>query len=158
MKLSRWLVLTVLALAACAGEPARPVRGHDKPQAPVSLKVDSVDRGGGLVEVSVVAVPSEALEKATLRLILPAGVTADEGDKPVEFGAVAAGKPLTLVRHLHVGVEGADVVADVRVDNGVSVRNRAQVFRAGKAKPPEEPRHYNTVTLPSGDKVEEVRQ
>ena len=157
MRLQRWLGLLLALLSACASETARPVQHNGKPAAPVKLAVDQVAKGGGSYEVSVVATPTRDLRSAELRLILPAGVSAEEGDKPASFGPSAAGKPLTLVRHLHLSVDGADVVADVRVDDGITTRNRAHVLRVGAAKPPEAPRPVNTVTLPSGEKVDEVR-
>ena len=62
------------------------------------------------------------------------------------------------MRHLRLTVPGADVVVDVRTDDGVHQRNRAEIIRLGAAKPAEAPAHTNTVILPNGDKVEEVRQ
>src|SRR5262245_41754154 len=133
----------VLVWVGCAAEPVRPPRS-DKPEAPVTLKVEQTDQGGGRYEVRVTATAREELRSAQLRLILPAGVTSDEEDKPVAFTATPSGKSLTLVRHLHLGVDGADVVADVRVDDGRSTRNRAQIIRLGKARPTEAPQPTHT--------------
>ena len=162
MKHSRWVLAVLVAgLAACAAEPARPVAAQhesEKPQAPVTMKIDHADKGGGRYEVKLVATPSASVKSAQLRLILPAGVTSEEEDKPAAFGPTSAGKPLQLVRHLRLTVPGADVVVDVRTDDGVHQRNRAEIIRLGAAKPTEAPAHTNTVILPNGDKVEEVRQ
>ena len=158
MMWSRWWGITaVVVLSACAAEPTRSVHGHDKPQAPVGLTASARDMGGGRFEVKVVATAREELRSAQLRLILPTGVTSEEDVRPLAFGAVGKGKSLELVRHLHLSVGGADVIADVRVDDGVSTRNRAHVFRVGTAKPAEAAAHTTTVTLPNGDRVEEVR-
>jgi hypothetical protein len=160
MKLSRWgLAVLAVWVAGCAAEPSRPVHGNEKPQAPVSLKVDQVDQGGGRYAITVVATPTDDLKSAQLRLILPAGVTSLDDDKPMAIGATPKGHGLTLTRHVQLdGVAGADVVADVRVDDGATRRNRAQIIRIGAARPAEAPRPVTTVTLPNGDKIEEVRQ
>ncbi len=160
MNFSTWLatVAAVGMLGACAAEPSRPARGHDKPGAPVTLKVQSVTKGSGRFEVHVVATMTEDVRSAQLRLILPEGVKSEEDDKPVSFGPTGKGKSLTLTRHLQLSVDGADVIADVRVDDGMTTRNRPQIIHVGKARPAEAPVHHDTVTLPNGDKVEEVRQ
>lgn len=159
MKHSVWClaVLSVWA-AACATEPSRPVHGSDKPQAPVSLKVAKSDQGGGRYEITLVATPTDDVKSAQLRLVLPAGVTSVEADKPVAFGPTQKGRTLTLTRHVQLTVPGADVFAEVRVANGGVERSRGESFRIGAAKPAEAAKPTTRVTLPNGDVVEEVRQ
>jgi hypothetical protein len=158
MKHSGWcLAVLSVWVVACAAEP-RPVHGSDKPQAPVSLKVTQANQGGGRYEITLVATPTDNVKSAQLRLILPAGVTSVEEDKPVAFGASAKGHSLTLTRHVQLTVPGADVIADVRIDDGVSQRNRPQIIRVGAARPAEAAKPTTQVTLPNGDVVEEVRQ
>ena len=159
MKHSVWcLAVLSVWVAACAAEPSRPMRGSDKPQAPISLKVAQSDQGGGRYEITLVATPIDDVKSAQLRLVLPAGVTSVEADKPVAFGPTQKGRTLTLTRHVQLTVPGADLIGEVRVDNGASERNRIVAFRLGTAKPAEAPKPTTRVTLPNGDVVEEVRQ
>ena len=134
------------------------MHGSDKPQAPVSLKVTQANQGGGRYEITLVATPTDDVKSAQLSLVLPEGVTSVEENKPVAFGASVKGRSLTLTRHVQLSVPGADLIADVRVDNGVSQRNRPQIIRVGAAKPAEAAKPTTRVTLPNGDVVEEVRQ
>jgi hypothetical protein len=160
MNPSRWLGLALAAVwfIACASEPTRPVHESDKPTAPVSVKAVSTDLGGGRYEVRVVATPTTDVRLAQLRLLLPAGVSSEEDDQPIVFRAVSSGRALTLVRHLHLKLDGADVVADVRVDSGAGMRNTGAAVRLGKPAPARPSARTTRVVLPNGDVVEEVRQ
>jgi hypothetical protein len=164
MKAARFVGFAAVAttlLYACAAEPApAPVpeaAPHGKPDAPVTLEVDSVDLGARRFEVRVTATPSVSVQSLRLQLLVPAGVSSEEEDRPLVFGATAAGAARTLTRHVWLTVPGADVVADVRVDAGQGTRNRAHLVRLGAPRPARAAMRTDTVVLPNGDRVEEVR-
>jgi hypothetical protein len=159
MQIWRWLGVAAAVLGtACAAEPLRPA--NEKPAAPVTLRVDTVDLGSRRYEVRVSATPTADVSALDLSLLVRAGAAGEEAQASQHFGATAAGRTRVLVRHVRVdaAATGADVVADARVTSAAGTRNRAEVVRVGAPAPALAPKPATRLVLPNGDRVDEVRQ
>jgi hypothetical protein len=155
------VVWGAVLMAACATEPVQKSAAQEahvgKPSAPVQLDVRSVALGDQRFEVQLTATPTSDVDDVFVRLLLPEGVRAEEQD-PAHFGRTSKGTARRFTYHVRLSVPGADIVGDARVTSGASTRNRAQIVRLGADKAAEAPQRTTTIVLPSGERVEEVRQ
>jgi hypothetical protein len=151
----QWLWGVVLA-ASCASQPARVTPA--KPTAPVTLQVETVERGDQRFEVRASAIPTQNVDSVLLQLRLPEGAVLEQGEALTSFGPTPVGVARSLSWRVKLSVPGADIVAEARIVNGVQARSRAHVVRLGAALPPEKQPAKTEITLPNGVRVEEVRQ
>jgi hypothetical protein len=106
------------------------------------VRLDSKAVTGGY-EVRIVAIPTRDVPTIELSL----------AGKRVSFGATAAGQRRELTTVVIVRPsEGADIIGSARTAG----RNRAEVLRVGAAKQ-RAVKRVNTVTLPDGRQIGEVR-
>ena len=115
------------------------------------------DRGGGLHEVTLVAVPTTLVSSVDLEFRLPPGARA-EGVARAHFGPTFVGVARRLVVPVRLAVAGADVAGAARVAVGArQPRMRPALARLGAPAPLSAPRPLRDVVLPSGARVAEAR-
>ena len=136
--MTRSSCLLLLAIAACARAPAPP----PKPTAPVTVALAARPLGGAAYEVTLRAVPAADARAVELEV----------GGARAAFGPTRAGVARTLVTRVTRRSAGEDLIGLARVDG----RARAAAVRLGAPRRAA-PVPARTVTLPSGDRVAEVR-
>ncbi len=154
-------IIICFAAVACHTRPSAP--GNHKPVAPVDIAATSRALGGGEYEVTVHAVPTVDVRAVEIEVLVPDGGATVAGNSRAVFGATRAG-----TRHSHTvrvvlgeggasGPGGAIAVGSARVTlvPGLSPNKITEVILGTPQRTA--PPTIRVVTLPSGERIDEVR-
>lgn len=148
-------VVICFVAVACHTRPSKP--GNHKPVAPVDIAAVSRALGGGAYEVTVHAVPTVDVQAVVVEVLVPDGGATIDGNARASFGRTRAGTLRSHTVRVTVGNGGAIAVGSARVTlvPGLSP-NKVTELTLGtpqRAVPPT----IRVVTLPSGERIDEVR-
>jgi len=169
-------IRALLCMAVCAGiscaEPGDPAQTgttitlsapgshddavHEKPRAPIEVDLSARRLRGSEYRLSLKGTPETDVEQVLLEVLLPENVTLSQGNARARFGTTAAGTTRALTATVRVDGPGAEVEASarVRIIDGLEPNRMAAVVLG--TPPPAKPVPVRTITLPSGERIDEV--
>jgi hypothetical protein len=149
-----WVIAAALLLAACHSEDPKSVAEHtsaraphQKPRAPVELRLETRFLGGTSYDVTLIATPSNDVRALALTLD---GRTTLMGDTP-------AGEPRSITQRVTLGqLRGREIIGSADVGMGGHRRRAAATTKVGVVETAA-PLPVRIVRLPDGSEVAEVR-